>query len=201
MKTAIISFHKNINRYPEDWIYSYKKSILSQTYTNFDILELNYGGGKERIFENSIFSSVYLTDHAQAHNRLVDIAFRMGYDFVLNSNVDDVYFPERVDLQIKAFDANIPIISGNYQILDSDYCTAFHLLNIDTEFAKNHNIIAHPACGYTKKFLEYRDKLKSHEIPKDDFALWKRIREKKASFKILPEILFYYRLSSLKTKG
>jgi hypothetical protein len=201
MRTAVISFHKNVRRYPKEWIISYKKSILNQTNTDFDILELNYGGGNERIFGNSIFTSVFLNDHAQAHNLLVDVAFKMGYDFVLNSNVDDVYFPSRVDLQIKAYDANVPVISGNYQILNSDYRTAFHLLDMDAEFDRNHNIIAHPVCGYTKKYLEYRDKLISREIPKDDFRLWKRIRHKKAVFKIMPDILFYYRVSELKTKG
>ena len=204
MKIAIISFHKNIGRYPEEWITRYRDSIINQSYKDFDIIELNYGGGNERIFETSKFMSENLNDHAEAHNRLVNICFESGYDYVLNSNVDDYYPVNRVSLQIQNYDTNYAVISGNYQGFksyeDNQQRTNFHSLNIDTEFSKNHNIIAHPACGYTRKFIEYKETLISNEIPADDFCMWKRMKAKGAKFKIIPEVLMYYRISELKTK-
>ena len=204
MKTALIAFHKNITRYPIEWIENYKDSIINQTDKNFDIFELNYGGSNDRIFENSFFESIELLDHAMAHNYLLELLLHeKNYDLVLNSNVDDIYPLNRVAIQKMNYDPNIPIISGNYQGFSHSEklgITKFHTLNIDKEFERGHNIIAHPACAYTKKILEYNEKLISNEIPVDDFMMWKRIRAKGGNFKILPEILMEYRISELKTK-
>jgi hypothetical protein len=40
VKIALICFHKNIGRYPKEWIDLYKDSILNQTNMDFDILEI-----------------------------------------------------------------------------------------------------------------------------------------------------------------
>jgi len=203
MKIALISFHKNIGRYPKEWIDLYKESILNQTYNDFDIFELNYGGGDERIFENSEFISKELNDHAEAHNFLLSHCFGNGYDAILNTNVDDYYPLDRVEKQIREFDPDISVLSGNYtsfsEYKNNIHTTKFHTLNIANEFIKNHNIIAHPACCYSKKIMEYNDSLVSNEIPADDFSLWKRLLSKGARFKILPEVLLHYRISDLKT--
>jgi hypothetical protein len=202
MKIALICFHKNLKRYPSDWIDLYSRSILDQSYQDFDIYELNYGKSLDRIFEKSFYENLELPDHAEAHNYLVNKTLNSGYDMVLNTNVDDVYPLNRVQIQVTNYDPEIPVISGNYVWFKGPQKgepTIFHKLNIDTEFKKGHNIIAHPACAYTKKFLDYNDSLRSNEIPADDFMLWKRLREKGANFKILEDVLLYYRISELKT--
>lgn len=205
MKVALISFHKNIDRYPKEWIDLYRESILNQTCKDFDIFELNYGGGIERIFKESKFTSVNLKDHAEAHNYLLEKCFSLGYDLILNTNIDDRYPLNRVQIQIDNFDPNFSVISGNYKSFseerDNIHTTSFHESDIEEEFYKNHNIIAHPACAYTRKILEYDEKLISEEIASDDFQMWKRLLSKGAKFKILPEVLLYYRISELKTKA
>jgi hypothetical protein len=204
MKIALISFHKNIGRYPIEWINIYKQSILLQSYTNFDIFELNYGKGKERIFDHSNFLSLELKDHAEAHNYLLEKCFSLNYDLVLNTNVDDKYPLDRVKIQVDSFDPEISVSSGNYMSFSDSreniHSTKFHELNFHEELLKNHNIIAHPACAYTKKILDYNEKLLSEEIGFDDFCMWKRLLAKGAKFKILPDILLHYRISDLKTK-
>jgi hypothetical protein len=204
MKIALISFHKNIGRYPEEWIDLYKESILNQTYNHFDIFELNYGGGEERIFENSEFISTELKDHAEAHNFLLSHCFEMGYDAILNTNVDDYYPLDRVEKQIREFDPEISVLSGNYTSFSEERreisTTSFHMMDIEKEFLKNHNIISHPSCGYSRKILEYKESLVSEQIPSDDFQMWKRLLNKGAKFKILPDVLMFYRISELKTK-
>jgi hypothetical protein len=205
MKTALISFHKNIGRYPIEWIEKYRDSIINQTNKDFDIFELNYGGGEERIFENSEFISLNLNDHAQAHNYLLERCFSLGYDLILNTNVDDRYPLDRVKLQIDNFDPEISVMSGNYisftETKENIHCTKFEELDIFKEFSNNHNIIAHPACAYSRKILDYNENLISEEIASDDFCMWKRLLTKGAKFKILPEVLLYYRISELKTKA
>lgn len=205
MRTALICFHKNIGRYPKEWIDLYRDSILNQTFRDFSILELNYGGTEERIFGNSHFISLKLKDHAEAHNYLLDCAFyEFDYDFVLNTNVDDKYPLDRVEIQIKNFDPEFSVISGNYTSFNEEISeintTSFHTMDIEREFLKNHNIISHPACGYSRKMLEYKESLLSEQIPSDDFQMWKRLLGKGAKFKILPNVLMFYRISNLKTK-
>jgi hypothetical protein len=205
MRTALISFHKNIGRYPIEWIEKYRDSIINQTNKDFDIFELNYGGGEERIFENSEFISLNLNDHAQAHNYLLERCFSLGYDLILNTNVDDRYPLDRVKLQIDNFDPEISVMSGNYisfsETRENIHRTKFEELDIFKEFSNNHNIIAHPACAYSRKILDYNENLISEEIASDDFCMWKRLLTKGAKFKILPDVLLYYRISELKTKA
>lgn len=205
MKTALIAFHKNIGRYPVEWIERYKESIINQTNRDFDIFELNYGGGDERIFEDSEFISLELKDHAEAHNYLLEKCFSLDYDLILNTNVDDKYPLDRVKIQIDNFDPEFSVISGNYvsfsEVRENIHGTKFHELDIAKEFSNNHNIIAHPACAYTRKILEYNERLISEEIASDDFCMWKRLLSKGAKFKILPNVLLYYRISELKTKA
>jgi hypothetical protein len=204
MKVAIISFHKNIKRYPDEWIERYKKSILGQSYKDYQIFELNYGGDDNRIFENSVFTSLDLNDHAQAHNYLVNLCFEEGYDVIMNSNVDDYYPEETLGILISNYDPYYSVISGNYQSFthydNIIFTTKFHHLNIDREFQRGHNIISHPSCLYTRSFLKHNEKLLSEEIPKDDFGMWKRMINKGAKFKILSNVLLNYRISDLKTK-
>ncbi len=205
MKTALILFHKNIGRYPIEWIEKYRDSIINQTNKDFDIFELNYGGGEERIFENSDFISLNLNDHAQAHNYLLERCFSLDYDLILNTNVDDIYPLDRVKLQIDNFDPEVSVMSGNYisfsESRENIHRTKFHELDIFKEFSNNHNIIAHPACAYSRKILDYNENLISEEIASDDFCMWKRLLDKGAKFKILPDVLLYYRISELKTKS
>ena len=203
MKVAIISFHKNIKRYPDEWINKYRKSILDQTHREYDIFELNYGGEENRIFDNSNFYSLPMNNHAEAHNYLVNMCFESGYDAVMNSNVDDYYPPETLSILLMHYDPYFCLISGNYQSFSENnnnrYVTKFHYMNVEREFNRGHNIISHPCCLYTRSFPNYNESLKSEEIPKDDFGMWKRMLSKGAKFRILPNILLYYRISELKT--
>jgi len=205
MKVALICFHKNIGRYPKEWVSLYKDSVLNQTYKDFDIIELNYGGSDERIFSNSFFNSADLKDHAEAHNYLLNLAFDSEYDLVLNTNVDDKYPPYRIEAQVNNYDSEVSVISGNYTSFSDESgiinTTSFHMMDIENEFSKNHNIIAHPACAYTRKIIDFNERLKSEEIASDDFCMWKRLLSKGAKFKILPDVLMYYRISELKTKS
>lgn len=204
MKIALISFHKNITRYPTEWINKYKESILLQSFKHFDIHEVNYGGGEEKIFETSDFTSLNLNDHAEAHNYLLEKCFSLDYDLVLNTNVDDKYPLNRVKIQVDNFDPQISVSSGNYtsfsESMENIHTTKFHDLDLRKEFLNNHNIIAHPSCAYSRKILDYNERLLSQEIGHDDFCMWKRLLAKGAKFKILPEVLLHYRISDLKTK-
>ena len=52
MKVAAILYHKNIvYLYKKDWIEKSFRSITNQTFTEFSIYELNYGGDKFKLLK------------------------------------------------------------------------------------------------------------------------------------------------------
>jgi len=67
-------------------------------------------------------------------------------------------------------------------------------LNVDKEFAKDHNIICHPAVCYTRSFWEHFGPYDPTTIPREDLLLWKKARKKGAKFGITPQILCCYRI-------
>lgn len=201
MKTAVILFHKNIERYPADWVKVCLESIRNQTYIHYHVFELDYGGANNQIFNGSRFMSKSMADHAHALNFLLDHVFDLGYDCAFNVNVDDFYASDRFAKQIRYMKDGYDIVSSNFHIVDErgQIMQSIQVNDLDMEheaFQNNHNIIAHPAVCYSKRFKE---KLISSEIPRDDFELWKRCYHmRKYRFAILPDYLLYYRVHNSK---
>jgi hypothetical protein len=197
LRLGLIIFHKNVNRYPVEWVNRCMSSINMQSYPNFKVYELDYGGTGNHIFERSNFESFKLNNHAEAHNYLLDKAFK-ECDYVFNTNVDDFYALNRIERQIIYLKKGYDVVSSNFFRVNEDSqivgATKFHHLNIMNEAKRNHNIIAHPVCAYSKFFWNNCDKLKGSEIPRDDFELWKRSYKKGFSFYVMPDYLLYYRI-------
>ncbi len=198
---ALIIFHKNVKQYPKKWITECVNSIRNQTYQKFDVFELDYGGGTEQIYTGSKFYNNICKDHSEAHNIMSDYVFSLGYKYVLNSNVDDYYSSDRIERQVPYLKDGYDVISSNFVRINEDSKeigrTYFDSLDIEEEAKKDHNIIAHPVCAYSKHFWDNCSKLRSEEIPKDDFELWKR-SYKDFKFVILPYYLLFHRIHSNK---
>lgn len=196
-KTAVIIFHKNIARYPERWWKLMCFTIREQTYKDFDVFELDYGGTGIQIYEGSNFESLEMPTHAHAHNHLLDKVFAAGYEVAFNCNLDDYYHETRIEKQLPLLQ-KYDVVSSNWRYMDVDGNLKdkkiFSGANIPYHFARGHNVIAHPACAYRKSFWENCSKLHPEQIPHDDFDLWKRELAKGATFYIHPDILLYYRL-------
>jgi len=200
LKAAVVLFHKNIDRYPPQWIEACIESIRNQTYQNFHVFELDYGGTKQQIYKGSRHMSMVLNNHAEALNLLLDHVFRLGYDCAFNVNVDDFYAAHRFEKQIEYIKAGYDIVSSNFHLINEDgqviKSQEMHMLDIEGQAKEGNNIIAHPVICYSKRF---RDKLVPCEIPRDDFELWKRCYDsKKYKFIILPDYQLYYRVHSFK---
>lgn len=195
MKTASICFHKNLSRYPEKWTDDYRVSIESQV-TKTVIFEIDYGCQGERIFKNSRYYEVPFSNHAEAHNFLCRQAVGHGFDFVANTNIDDLYHQERILRQLP-YCEKYDVVSCDMTHIDGENTVTkenilFSQMNIREHAEKNHNILAHPACIYSKNFIENSGLLIPSEIPRDDFELWKRSFGK-FTFFIVPYVLLYYR--------
>lgn len=196
MKVALIVYHSNLLQYPPEWIEQFRQSILNQTIKGFTIIELNYGGGQERIFEDQYFQSHKLSNHAEAMNMLLIACFdKWGVDYVLNTNCDDWYSPDRVEKQLECLEQGYDIVSSNFSLHNGTefyHTHQFHALDIKSELDKDHNIICHPVVAYSKNFWDnncYYDE----EIPFEDLRLWQRTIDN-YKFKILPDVLCYHRV-------
>jgi hypothetical protein len=197
-KSAVIIFHKNISTYPKRWIDKCMDSIKNQTHKNFDVFEIDYGGGGNQIYSGSKFFNLQLKDHAEAHNFLLDKVFSMDYNCAFNVNVDDYYSLDRFEKQLEYIERGYDVVSSNFHRVNQDdkiiHTLLFSDKNMVRESNKGHNIIAHPVLCYSRNFWDNCDKLHSVEIPIDDFMLWKRSYEKDFKFIILPDFLLHQRI-------
>lgn len=204
MKLAVIIFHKNSLGYPSGWISKCLNSIRNQTYKDFDVFELDYGNEGIKLYAGSIFYSLKMDDHAQAHNFLLDEVFSRGYDGAFNVNIDDYYATDRFEKQIPYLEKGYDVISSNFYNIDDDgniMCELnFDSKNITQEADNNHNIMAHPVLLYSKNFWTTCSRLKSNEIPRDDFELWRRSYGK-YKFIVIPDFLLYYRVHQNKVSA
>lgn len=205
MKCCVIFYHKNAQSiYPKKWIEECVESIKGQSYEDFDVIELNYGGGEERYCEGMkgkyIFLNTPLENHIYAMNYLYDLAFEYGYDVVFNTNMDDCYHWNRFTIQLKAIVQGTQLVSSNWVYIDGNgkagkvfnYCKR----DLETELNKGHNIIAHPVIAMHRSFwedgLRYNEAMLGHE----DMDLWKRAVSAGKKFYIIDNYLLFYRIHS-----
>ena len=121
MKIALICYHKNISTlYPSEWIDKYRDSVLAQTHKDFDIFELCYGSGGERIFEQSQYIIKQCDTFVHGMNYLIELVLSKGYDYVYNSNVDDWDSPERIQKQLVYLEQGYDIVSSNFMLVRAD---------------------------------------------------------------------------------
>lgn len=199
MKSAVIIFHKNIDEYyPKEWIDKCYYTIKNQSYQDFDVFELDYGGTDRQTFWGSEFESLQLNDHAQAHNHLLDKVFALDYDCAFNINVDDWYALNRFEKQIPYIQKGYDVVSSNFYRVNQDESMKqsffFDQRDIVREANKNHNVLAHPVLCYSRYFWINCDKLNPADIPFDDFVLWKKSYKKDFKFIILPDFLLFQRI-------
>jgi hypothetical protein len=215
MKKGVIFFHKNIQEiYEERWIEKCIKTILSQTVRDFSLYEINYGGGEYSIFEGiqlqnpHLFISENLENHAEAMNRILDIAFEDGCEYVFNTNLDDFYHPQRFEIQIKQLQSGFDLVSSDFcyieEIEGQDVVTYNQNIKqhgeIKENLEKDHNIIAHPCVAYSRKFWG-NNRYVPEEIPMEDMLLWKRAVNGGFRLYICDEVLLNYRLHENQVTG
>lgn len=209
MKHAVILYHANHEKYPQKWIDDCISSTRRQSMIQL-VIEMDYNGGTKQLYDGSYFFSKKLdygesdrvsgrhTGHSHAHNWLCRKAVELGCDYVFNMNIDDFYHYDRIKMQIPYLEQGFDVVTSNMTQVDEENRVLredilFSQMDILEHAAKNHNIIAHPACAYSRNFILNSGLLNPNEVPKDDFELWKR-SYRKFKFKIAPYTLLFYRI-------
>jgi glycosyltransferase involved in cell wall biosynthesis len=199
-KCAVIFYHKNINNlYRPEWIQLCVDSIKNQTFKDFDVFELCYGGLAakycEGISPRYYFLETQFENHIGAMNFCYDLIFNAGYDVVFNTNMDDFYSAGRFEKQLDAIEKGAQLVSSNFRYFNNGAYIKdliFHNRSISKELMRGHNIIAHPVIAMHRSFwdgLRYKDSLGN-----EDLLLWKEAVTKGKKIVILPDFLLSYRL-------
>lgn len=197
MKVIMIVYHANIKTiYKPEWVEQFKQSILNQTFKDYEILEICYSGGEDRIFENSKYESQVMPSFIHAMNHLISKAIYYGADVIANTNTDDHYSPIWLETQLPYIEAGADIVSCNFTLFREDigeyHWHKFDKLNIKEELNKNHNIVGHPSVCFSKKFLE-ENRYIPEEQPYEDMKLWQRTIDN-YKFKIVEQNLLFHRI-------
>ena len=214
MKKGVILFHSNIrNIYDYRWVSKSVDTMINQSDNDFIFYEINYGDDDESVIPEDCniekkFWSMKLSNYAEAMNFILDKAFEDGCDYVFNTNLDDYYDSSRVTSQLEM------MINEDYDILSSDFCYIEEQIHnqIVTDEIKffidihrygsikenlriSHNVIAHPAVCYSKKFwMDLNNKYDITKVPEEDMDLWIRSIERGYKFGIHKNVLLYYRI-------
>ncbi len=196
VKCAVLVYHKNVLEvYPENWINEFQKSIMNQTYKEFDIFEIDYSGHGNRLFPDSHYYSAEKENFVHALITLIEMV-KGEYNYIFNTNVDDYYSLDRIEKQIAKLKAGYDVVSSNFQLINDNgsagTTTQFEGMNIPQELGKGHNVIAHPVVAFKASFFDDFH-YNPNEIPAEDMKLWQRSVSKK-KYIILPETLLFHRL-------
>lgn len=195
-KCAVIFFHKNLLKiYKENWIEKCINSVLNQSYSNFDILEVNYGNDDYSIFSNVklknkhlFFKKNYKT-HTEAMTFLLNKGFSFyNYDIIFNTNLDDYYNLNRFEKQLECINNGYHLCSSlmnyikennsNQDILINEWSSESYSIKSDEYYIekekiskqlnKNHNVINHSCVCFSKEFWEGYDKFNNLLRYRDD---------------------------------
>ncbi len=206
-KIGVIIYHSNLlSIYKKEWIDKCVDSIMDQTFQDYHIYELCYSVDKYQLFSGFNYKHVPMPNHIWGMNFILDWAFGDGCEIVFNINLDDIYHPARFEKQIKVIKSGYDLVSSNIQYMEDKggvdvlgQVFEFAKLNIHEEFNKKNNIIAHPACCYSKKFWETNKYYNNDSLGFEDMELWIRSLNNRAKIYIIDEVLLYYRISPKQT--
>ncbi len=195
-KLSLICYHANIKKiYKPEWVEQFKWSIIGQSYKKFKVYELCYSGEQDRIFEDSIYESKELPTFVHAMNYLIEKCLSDGADVIGNTNVDDNYSANRLEVQMEYIKKGFDVVSSNFSLMKDNIVFHEHHFenkNIKEELNRNHNVICHPVLLYSSAFLR-NNKYVPEDIPYEDMLLWKRTIDN-YKFVIAPENLLYQRI-------
>jgi len=167
-------------------------SVLSQTYHAFELIVVDDGSSdqsREIALSYPVIKYVYQQNSgvAEARNRGIEIA-RGKFLAFLDS--DDLWLPEKLSLQMKAFDndPSLEIVTG--------YIEQFVSPEIDTQTAKRYSFPDRPLVGYSPSAILIKlSALKKTGLFHEDFqggeviSWFAHIYEKEVNILILPDVV------------
>ena len=169
-KCAALVYHKNIfDIYQKKWITKCIDSITNQSFVNYDILELNYGGTNLSLFPSTIGNKKYFwnrrfNSHHEARGFLLHKAFHeMGFDIIFNIQLDKFYHLDRFQYQVGAIQRGYDIISSVNHLSNKNKNKPQNLLNI-TKHLEDRFYCTQCECSYPPVYKQIHQL--SHNVQK-----------------------------------
>lgn len=184
------------------------KSILAQTYHNFELIVIDDGSLDQSLEIIKLFDDERIRVFTQVNNGLAKTLnvgiFHSNGDFIARQDQDDISMPTRIEKQVKRFIQNIDLVllgTWGHTIndegkvvgkitmpsrnLDLQYITNFYNPFIHTSIMMR-SIVLKQIGGYTEEV---------EKQPPEDYELWGRIK-KMGQIENLNECLVKYRVSN-----
>jgi glycosyltransferase involved in cell wall biosynthesis len=183
-------------------------SVLNQTYTKWElIIGINGHPPNSVVFQQAkryeqmderirVIDMPHINNKSKALNQMVE---HTNYTYIALLDVDDIWFPEKLEIQTKFIHM--------YDVVGSQ-CVYFGNLNnilpnipiydISKFDFSNQNPIINSSVIIKKELCHWQDKWN------EDYDLWIRLRKKQCSFYNCPNILIKHRIhnnSAFNSKG
>jgi glycosyltransferase involved in cell wall biosynthesis len=183
------------------------KSILNQTYTNFDFLIINDGSSnREEIISlvNRFGDNRIILNHNDENIGLANSLnkglreFQNSYNYIVRMDADDISSKYRLEFLFNHMEINPKIdICSSYGFMFGQifrpivYFTNNEEIRIDLLFRSP---ILHAGCIIrTESIINH--KIKYNNVTAEDYDLWFRLSKKEdINFSNIPKFIYYYRI-------
>jgi len=204
-KVAVIIFHANIFKvYPAQWIAECLESLNNQTFKGCKVFGINYGNTDMIKLAEGEYH-LPMPNHVFAENIAIDIAYNAGYDYFFIVNLDDVYYPERIEKQVAKLNEGYDLVSTDFIRTHEDGRPTILLkmsaLDFDKEAKRGHNIICHSGVCFNRRFWEKCRYFDVNGIPTEDFTMWKKAHSLGFKFCVIDEVLMQHRTHGNNVSG
>lgn len=180
------------------------QSILSQTYTNFELLVLDDGStdGSIKVVESFSDSRIHLIRRKHDYIATLNCGLLESHGkYIARIDADDIMYPLRIEKQvgIMEYDRNITICSSYTQVLGDetiiDSSIKGHIINFHAMLLLG-NIMSHSSVMIRRDFLFENNLSYSENYPyAEDYKLWADIAFKGGNLFVIPLPLVAYRVS------
>lgn len=198
----------------EQYLHAAIDSVLSQTFTDFELMLLDDGStdGSLRIMESYASNDERCVVLTRENRGLVatlneGIARARGR-YIARMDADDIALPERLALQVAYLNANksCVCVGSAVELMDElgRKLIVWPQLQTDHEIQheclKGHTAVCHPAALLRTDALRASGGYRQEMYPAEDLDLWLRLGEMGA-LSNLPQVLLRYRMHSASISG
>lgn len=185
-----------------DFLEESLKSILNQTYKEFEFIIVIDGGDDDKIISKCVDSRIKIVKHyksvglTKSLNEAIEIS---KGKYIARMDSDDISFKDRFMKQVNYMENNrdIHITAMYYEQIGNSKKKVREVFYIPDELKCKllfTNVIAHPSVMIRKEFLKENKILYNEEYKySQDFELWTRCK-KNCKIAIIPEFGLKYRI-------
>ena len=189
------------------------KSVLKQTYKEFDFLIIENGShdkSKEIVgqYEKSDdrIKVIYLKENIGMAGALNLGLSKIETKWVARIDSDDMMYPERLETQLSFLKKHpdyclvaswINYINDEDRVIGSSHSELTDWKKVEESILKNQPIgFCHPSVMFDKEQIIKAEGYRAQFWPVEDIDLWNRIVESDKKLLVLPQVLTAYRISS-----